>query len=177
MLIFLDETGADHRNTYRKYGYSIRGKRPVNHQLLVRGKRVSGLALISINGLLDVKIEDETVNGDSFYDFVQKYVLPHLMPFNGQNPHSVVVMDNCAIHHVEQITSMIQDVGALVHYLPPYSPDLNPIESVFSKVKLELQYELERDNTTNIETMLLQAFTTITPTNCKNWIYQTGIYH
>ena len=74
---------------------------------------------------------------------------------------------------------MIQDVGvgALVHYLPPYSLDLNPIESVFSKVKLELQYELERDNTTNIETMLLQAFTAITPTNCKNWIYQTGIYH
>lgn len=69
---------------------------------------------------------------------------------------------------------MIQDVGALVHYLPPYSPDLNPIESVFSEVKLELQSELERDNTTDIET---QAFTSITPVNCKNWIHQTGIYH
>ena len=73
---------------------------------------------------------------------------------------------------------MIRDVGVLVHYLPPYSPDLNPIESVLLKVKLELQYELKRGNTTTIETMLLRAFTTITPTNYyKNWIYQTGIYH
>ena len=87
---------------------------------------MSVFALISINGLLDVKMEDETINDDSFYDFVQKYVLPHLMPFNGQNKHSVVVMDNCAIHHVEQKASMIQDIDTLVHYLPPYSPDLNP---------------------------------------------------
>ena len=102
ILIFLDETKENYQNTYRKYGYSIIRKRPVNHQLLVRGKQVFGLALTSINGLLDVKIEVETVNGDSFFDFVQKYVLPDLMPFNGQNPQGVVVMDNCAIHHVEQ---------------------------------------------------------------------------
>jgi len=48
-------------------------------------------------------------------------------------------MENCAVHHVDQIATMIQDVGCLVHYLPPYSPDFNPIESAFSKVKLELQ--------------------------------------
>ena len=179
MLVFLDETGADHRNIIRKYGYSVRGKRPISSQLLVRGKRVSGLALISVNGLLDVKIENNTTNADSFYDFVQKHVLPHLMPFNGQNPHSVVIMDNCAIHHIEEIASMIEDVGSLVHYLPPYSPDLNPIESAFSKVKLELQQsELENHGTavTDIETLLLQTFTSITPENCKNWIYETGVY-
>ena len=52
MLVFLDETGADRHNIIRKYGYTVRGKRPINSQLLVRGKRVSGLALISVNGLL-----------------------------------------------------------------------------------------------------------------------------
>lgn len=87
-------------------------------------------------------------------------------------------MDNCAIHHVEEIASMIEDVGSLVQYLPPYSPDLNPIESAFSKVKLELQQsELENDDTTDIETLLLQTFTSITPENCKNWVYETGIYN
>ena len=87
-------------------------------------------------------------------------------------------MDNCVIHHVEEIALMIEDVGSLVQYLPPYSPDLNPIESAFSKVKLELQQsELENDDTTDIETLLLQTFTSITPENCKNWVYETGIYN
>ena len=103
------------------------------------------------------------------------HVLPHLMPFDGQNPHSVVVMDNCSIHHVEGIATMIQEVGCLVHYLPPYSPDYNPIESAFSKVKLELQ-QLERNNTTNTDILLLEAFTSITPENCTQWIHETGIY-
>ena len=56
MLVFLDETGADRRNTSRKYGYSTRGKRPISQQLQVRGQRVSAMAVISTNGLLDVKI-------------------------------------------------------------------------------------------------------------------------
>jgi len=85
---------------------------------------------MSVEGLLDVKIINET----RFYDFVQKYVLPHLMPLNGHNPHSFVIMDNCAIHHIQEIATMIEDVGSLVHY--PYSPDFNPIDSAFLKVEL-----------------------------------------
>ena len=99
----------------RKYGYSMRGMPLVSHQLLVRGERVSVLAIISVNGLLDVKVVRGTTNGDTFYDFIQENLLPNLMPFNGENPDSVVIMDNCLIHH---IVPMIQDVGALVHFLP-----------------------------------------------------------
>jgi len=79
----------------------------------------SALAIISVNGLLDVKVVRGTTNGDTFYDFIQENLLPHLMPFNGENPHSVVIMDNCSIHHIDEIVSMIQDVGAIVHFLPP----------------------------------------------------------
>ncbi len=75
------------------------------------------------------------MDGDVFYMCVQKYVLPHLMPYNGTNPHSVVIMDNASIHHVDGVVQMIQGVGALVIFLPPYSPDYNPIEEAFSKVK------------------------------------------
>ena len=69
------------------------------------------------------------------------YILPYLMPFNGVNPHSVVVLDNCSIHHVAEITPSIEDVGALVHFVPPiaYSHDFNAIEETFSKVKSVLK--------------------------------------
>jgi len=56
MLIFLDETGADRRNKLRHYGYSMRGKPIMNHQLLIQGEHFSGIAFLSINGLLDVKV-------------------------------------------------------------------------------------------------------------------------
>ena len=62
------------------------------------------------------------------------------MNFNGSNPHSILVMDNCSIHHVAPVVQMVHEVGALVHFLPPYSPDFNPIEEeAFSKVKAQLR--------------------------------------
>ncbi len=95
MFVFLDETGADRRNTLRK---CLRGK------LLMRG---AGIACISMAGLLDILIVHGTTEGSTFYKFIQTHLLPHLMPFNGSNPHSVVVMDNCAIHHVDSIVKSI----------------------------------------------------------------------
>ena len=69
---------------------------------------------------------------------MQATVLPHLMTFDGY-PRSVLVMDNCSINDVECIAEMIHEVGALIHFLPPYSPDYNPIEEAFSKVKTNLR--------------------------------------
>ena len=112
-----------------------------------------------------------STNGDTFYDFIEKHLLPHLMPFDGINPHSVVIMDNCAIHHAEGIVEMIEDVGAIVQFLPPYSPDLMPIEETFSKVKLELK-TLGTDFN-DIETLVLAAFATVTP---QAWIANCNIY-
>ena len=89
---------------------------------------MSRLAFMSVNGLLDVSIVKGTTDGDTFYDFVQKQLLPQLFPFDGVNPHSVVIMDNCSVHHVQETVSKIEGVGAIVQLLPPYSLDLNPIE-------------------------------------------------
>ena len=86
MLIFLDETGADRRNALQRYGYSMRGKPIVSHQLLVRGDHLSGIAFISVNGLLDVKVVTGATNGDVFYSFVEEHLLPCLLPFDGINP-------------------------------------------------------------------------------------------
>ena len=66
MLVFIDESGTDRRDTLRKYGYSIRGKSPRSSRLLCRGKYISAIAIMSCSGMLDVRIEHESVDGDTF---------------------------------------------------------------------------------------------------------------
>ena len=91
--------------------------------------------------------------------------------------NSVVVLDNSLIHNVEGITEMIEEAGAIVHFLPPYSPDFNPIEETFSKVKAEMKhYEESMNEVSDIETTVFSAFTTITPDDCKGWILNSSVY-
>ena len=108
----------------------MRAKPVQKHTLLVRGEDVSAIAIMSVNGLLDIDIVKSTVDSESFYDF-----RTHTSPFNAVNSHSVVGLDSCSIQHVEGLSSMIKEVGALVHFLPPYLPDFNSIKETFSKVK------------------------------------------
>ncbi len=57
---------------------------------------------------------------------------PILQPFNGSNSHSVIVLDNASVHHYHEVADIINGVGCIIRFLPPYSPELNPIENVFS---------------------------------------------
>ena len=134
MLVFVDETGTDRRDSLRRYGYSLHGKTPRSCKVLVRGERISVIGIMTSTGIPDLHVVRGGVDGDEFLNFLEKHLLPCLMPFNGTNENSVVIMDNCSIHHVAHVTQMITEVGAIVHYLPPYSPDFNPIEWCFSKV-------------------------------------------
>ena len=86
MFIFLDEIGSDRRNALRKYGYSLRGMPAVSHKLLVRGQHYSTIACISMEGILECEIVGSSVDGNTFYDFVNLRLLPLLMPFDGTNP-------------------------------------------------------------------------------------------
>ena len=113
---------------------------------------------------------------DLYCDFIEKAPLPHLMPFNGENPHSVVILDTLVIQHAEPAIRMIQELGTLVHFLPPFSSDHNPIEEALSKVKAEMKdMEKEAQAKDDLETLVLAAFTTITPEDCQKWIQHTGI--
>ena len=87
-------------------------------------------------------------------------------------------MDNASIHHVDGIVDMIEQVGAMVMFLPPYSPDFNPIEALFSKLKKtikQFEQELEADEM-DLETIVYSSYCHITPQDCRNWITAAEIY-
>ena len=175
-FIFIDETGSNHRNTIRKYGYGLQGMTPVSHKFTLYGKRLSAIGILTFRGIEDVYIAEGNVNSDVFMNFVQRCLLPILLPFDGgDNPCSVVILDNASIHHVEAVTQLISATGALVRFLPPYSPDLNPIEEAFSQVKSYLRdNELSYQSTNTPRITFAEAFASITPLDCVNYIKHAG---
>ena len=103
------------------------------------------------------------------------YILPGLMPFNGINPLSVVIMDNASIHHVQSNVQLIESTSARVIFLPPYSPDLNPLEPVFGKVKAILKENDSIFQTSSTPRVLLaMAFGMITQEDCLNFSRHCG---
>ena len=175
MFLWLDETGCDRRKLVRDYGYGIRGIPPVDQTLKLSGKRYSVIAIMSTNGVEDIYIHEGSVNGEVFLDFIRKCLLPLLMPFNGYNPNSIVIMDNASVHKSEEVLEMINGVGALVRFLPPYSPDLTPVEEMFAEVKgyLKANDALVKATTTP-ETIITMAFCSVTKENCCAYIHHAG---
>ena len=176
-LLCVDEIGASERDAVRKYGYSIRGKPIKAQKLLVRGEHISCIAAMSMQGIVAIKIATGSVDGDVFYNFVCTSLPTKLMAFNGANQNSVVIQDNCSVHHVDEVHQALSDCGVITHYLPPYSPDYNPIELAFSKVNYAINsMEAEMQSINDLETILLAAFSTITTADCQQWINSIGIF-
>lgn len=118
----------DHKDI-RKYGYSLRGLPACVHQLHVGGKRLSAIPVLTTNGIEDLYVTKDSVDGTKFEEFL---ILPIILPFDGVNPNLVVIMDNASIHHLERVRDLITGIGARLMFLPPYSPDLMPLEEVFA---------------------------------------------
>ena len=135
MLVWVDETGTDRRDNIRRYGYALRGTRAVSHRILSRGKRINVMAAMSTSGIIATNMTSSTVSGDTFFDFLSGTLIPNMLPFDGLNERSVLVLDNCSVHHIEAVATLLQQAGIVTLFLPPYSPDLNPLEEVFSLVK------------------------------------------
>lgn len=171
-FVWIDETGSDARDHMHKCGYAFRGFRPVSRRLLARGERINAIACLSSSGILAVESIRGTVNGETFFDFLRGTLIPQMMPFNGSNPHSILVMDNCSIHHTQDL---LNQAGVLALYLPPYSPDLNPIEEAFSYVK---SYLRKHDDIIQagipLISILKSAFESISACQCNAWITDSG---
>ena len=108
---------------------------PVRTRFLVKGKRVSCIAAIACDRLVALEATTTTVDAQILFDFVRGSLIPNMLPIDGSSPRSVAVMDNCSIHHADSVKELFRQVGVLLIFLPPYSPDLNPIELAFAKVK------------------------------------------
>ena len=175
MFVWADETGSNNRNCIRKYRYALRGQTPVCQRILSRGKGINAVSAISSSGILATENTTGTINGDFFFDYLRGELLPRMQPFNGDNKHSILVLDNCSIHHIPEVKDLVEKAGILLLFLPAYSPDLNPIEEAFSFVKQYLrQHDTVLQASTNPIDIIKHAFQSITPSHCNSWITHSG---
>ena len=135
--MFIDETWAS-TNMARRYGRAPRGQRlrvgvPHGHW-----KTTTFVAGLRASGLVAPFVLDGPINREAFETYVARVLVPEL------RPGDVVVMDNLSSHKGPRVRAMIEEAGARLLYLPPYSPDFNPIEQAFSKLKAHLRKAAER---------------------------------
>jgi transposase len=136
-LVFLDETWAK-TNMTRPRGRCLRGRRLVAKVPHGHWKTTTFIGALRAEGLTAPTVIDGAMNGPTFLAYIQQQLAPTL------RPGDIVVMDNLSAHKVAGVRAAIEAVGAIVAYLPPYSPDLNPIELAFAKLKWLLRSAAER---------------------------------
>jgi transposase len=135
-LLYFDETGIS-TQIARSHGRAPRGQR-VDASVPGGWKMVTVLGALSLTGMLACMTVEAATDGDVLLDFLDAFLCPKL------RPGDVLVMDNLNVHKVEGVRTRVEAVGARLLYLPPYSPDLNPIEKAWSKLKQLLRGENPR---------------------------------
>ena len=127
-LVFIDETWAS-TNMAPTRGRSLRGRRCLGHVPYGHYKTTTFVCALRQAGLAAPLVLDGPINGESFLAWTEQFLAPEL------KAGDIVVMDNLGSHKVAGVQEAIEAAGASLRYLPPYSPDLNPIEQVFAKLK------------------------------------------
>ena len=130
--VFLDESGVT-TDFIRRYGRSPRGQRLRDHAPFAHWKTFTILAALRSDGVTAPAVFEGPLDNLSFLSYVEQVLVPTL------HPGDRVVLDNLVIHKQVAVRTAIEAVGATIHFLPPYSPDLNPIELVFAKLKAYLR--------------------------------------
>lgn len=165
-MVFLDETSANTRMA-RTHGRSPKGERlvmPVPH---ARWKTTTFVAALRADGVVAPTVVDGAMTGDVFVAYVRQQLAPAL------RPGDVVVMDNLSCHKRAGVREAIAAAGCDLLYLPPYSPDLNPIELAFAKLKRLLRSAGER-TVAGLEGFLGRATEAFSPAECRNYLRHCG---
>jgi len=165
-FVFLDETSAA-TNMVRRYGWGMRGERLVDAAPAGHWRTTTFVAGLRHDGVIAPLVLDGPMSGEVFRAYVEQMLVPALLPGD------VVVMDNLPAHKVAGIKQAIRAVGASILYLPPYSPDLNPIEQLFAKLKALLRKAAARTQDA-LWTTIGQALDAFTPAECQNYITNSG---
>lgn len=165
-LVFIDETWAK-TNMAPLRGWSRRGRRLVGKAPHGRWRTLTFLAALRCDQLTAPCVFDGPINGQAFLAYVEQILVPTL------KPGDIVIMDNLGSHKGKAVRAALRQAGARLLFLPPYSPDLNPIEQVFAKLKHLLRRAAERtvDDTWRRIGKLLDAFQ---PHECNNYIVNAG---
>lgn len=165
-FVFLDETGAA-TNMIRRYGWGPRSERLVDATPHGHWRTTTLIAGLRSTGLVAPLVLDGPMTGKAFLAYVGQFLVPTL------TRGDVVVLDNLAAHKVAGIREAIRATGASLLYLPPYSPDLNPIEQAFAKLKALLRKAAARTRE-DLWTTIGRLLSTFTPTECRNYLANSG---
>ena len=168
-LVFLDETGVT-TNMTRRYGRAEKGKRCVDKVPHGHWQTSTFIAALRHDTLEAPWLLDGPMNGEAFLEYVCNVLGPTLQPGD------VVVADNLSSHKVAGVREAIEACGAMLLYLPPYSPDFNPIENFFAKLKALLRKASQR----NFEGLLQSIgdiLHTLTSQECFNYFRASGYVH
>ena len=165
-LVFIDETWAK-TNMARTHGRAPRGQRLNGKVPHGHWRTMTFLAALRCDRIEAPCVFDGPINGRSFLAYVEQLLVPTL------RPGDIVIMDNLGSHKSQAIRRAIRNAGAKLFFLPPYSPDLNPIEQVFAKLKALLRKAAERtvEATWRRIGQLLDRFT---PQECRNYFRNAG---
>jgi transposase len=165
-LVFIDETSATTKMT-PLYGRALRGERLVDRVPHGHWKTTTFIAALRHSGITAPFLLDGPMDGPTFKAYVEQILAPTL------KRGDIVFMDRVRLHMVEGVEEAIVARGASVYYLPPYSPDLNPIERAFSKLKAKLR-AAEKRTIPELETYLGEVLDCFSPTECENYFTSCG---
>lgn len=165
-LVFIDESGAK-TNMTRLYGRAKDGQRAVDSAPGGRWSTTTMIAAVTLDGHRAPMVINGATNGDVFKVYIEKFLLPTL------SAGDCVILDNLSAHKGSDIREMIEAVGAELWFLPAYSPDLNPIEKMWSKVKAILRKWKARTETELIAT-IAKALEQVTASDCLGWFKSCG---
>ena len=164
--MWLDETGIT-TNLLRRYGRAPRGARVHDHAPCGRWQTSTFLAALRVTGLTAPGVFDGAIDGESFRAYIDQILVPTLQPGD------IVIADNLGAHKVAGIQRAIQAAGATLWYLPPYSPDLNPIELCFAKLKALVRTARCR-RTETLWPFRGECLAHFSPDECRNYFRHCG---
>src|SRR5277367_4404962 len=165
-LVFIDETWAK-TNMTRTHGRSARGQRLLAKAPFGHWRTLTFLAALRSDRIDAPCVIDGPINGESFLAYVEQVLVPAL------KPGDIVIIDNLGSHKGKTVRRAIRAAGAKLFFLPPYSPDLNPIEQVFAKLKHLMRNAAER----TIETTWRRIGSSLpefSPAECANYLRNSG---
>ncbi len=165
-LVFIDETGANTKMT-RQYGRAPRGQRVVGRVPHGHWKTTTFVAALRSDGLVAPMVIDGAMNGDLFVAYAKQVLVPSL------RAGDIVVLDNSASHKRVAAVRAIESAGCSVAYLPPYSPDFNPIELAFAKIKARLR-AAELRTIDRVENFFGTVHDAFTSDECRGYIRHAG---